>query len=86
MERIAMRDEEIEKMNNGRIEVIEKKQMKSIDEVLVEVNVLIDTHFFNQFSETKSSMFLKKVIAHQKTIEMNLLKSTRRTQNCPRRQ
>ena len=37
-------------------------EMKSIDDVLEEVEVLIDTHFFNEFSETKSSILLKKVI------------------------
>ena len=37
---------------------------KSIADVLEEVEVLIGTHFFNEFSETKSSQFLKKVIAH----------------------
>ena len=37
-----------------------KRRTKSIDEVLEEVEVLIDTHFFNEFSESKSSLFLKK--------------------------
>ena len=35
------------------------KRMNGIQEVLEEVDVLIDTHFFNQFFETKSSQFLK---------------------------
>ena len=89
MERIAMRDEEIEEMKkNGGIEVSEREQMirakrmKSIHEVLEEVGVLIDTHFFNEFAETKSSMFLKKVIAHQRLIDVNLFKKTWRTLNC----
>ena len=56
--------------------------MKSIEEVVEEVEGLIDTHFFNEFSETKSSQFLKKVISHQSTIEMRLLKKTWRTVNC----
>ena len=56
--------------------------MKSIEDVVEEVEVLIDTHFFNQLSESKSSHFVKKVTAHQSTIEMNLLKKTWRTINC----
>ena len=48
--------------------------MKSIEEVLEQVGVLIDTHLFNEFAKTKSSMFLKKVISNQKSIEMNLFK------------
>ena len=56
--------------------------MKSIAEVLEEVEVLIDTHFFNQFSETKSSLFLKRVLANQSAIETKLFKRTWRTLNC----
>ena len=62
--------------------MLRAKRMKSIEEVVEEVEVLIDTHFFNEFSETKSSQFLKKVIAHQSIIEMRLLKKTWRTINC----
>ena len=62
--------------------MIRAKQVKSIEEVLEEVGVLIDTHFFNEFTETKSSMFLKKVISNQNSIEMNLFKKTWRTLNC----
>ena len=50
--------------------------------MLEEVGVLIDTHFFNEFWETKSSLFLKKVIAHQRLIDVNLFKKTWRTLNC----
>ena len=57
-------------------------KMKSIAEVLEEVEVLVDTHFFNEFSETKSSLFLKKVVAHQGWIEMRLFKKTWRSLNC----
>ena len=62
--------------------MLRAKRIKSIEDVLEEEVVLIDTHFFNEFSETKSSQFLKKVIAHQSTIEMRLLKKTWRTINC----
>ena len=41
-------------------------RIKSINDVLVEVEVLIDTHFFNEFSETKSSMFLKEIKSFSK--------------------
>ena len=88
-ERIGLRDEEIDAIRrNGEIEERDKRQIiraeraKSIDEVLGEVEVLIDTHFFNEFSETKSSMFLKKVLANQNSIEMRLFKKTSRTLNC----
>ena len=40
--------------------MIRVKSMKGIAEVLEEVEVLIDTHFYNEFSEAKSSLFLKR--------------------------
>ena len=88
-EKIAQRDEEIERIKgDAQMEGREKSEklkavrMKSIAEVLEEVEVLVDTHFFNEFSETKSSLFLKKVISNQGTTDMNLLKKTWRTLNC----
>ena len=57
-------------------------KMKSIAEVLEEVQVLIDTHFFDEFSKTKSSMCLKRVIENQSVIEMRLFKKTWRTLHC----
>ena len=88
-ERIGMREEEIEKIRCDReIEEREKsqllgaKKMKCIADVLEEVEVLIDTHFFNEFHDTKSSMFLKRVVENQGWIEMRLLKRTWRTLNC----
>ena len=56
--------------------------MGIIEEVLEEVSVLIDMHFFNEFTETKSSAFLKNVIANQNTIDVNLLKRTWRSLKC----
>ena len=93
MERIETREEEMEVIRkNGEIEEGEKIQMlrvkktKNIQEVLEEVEVLIDTHFFNCFRETKSSTFLKKVFENQKCLDMRLLKKTWRSLNCsPRR-
>ena len=89
LERVKMRDEEIERIRlDTEIQESEKNQMlrgkriRSIDDVLEEVEALIDTHFFNDFSETKSSAFLKKVIAHQNSIDMRLFKRTWRTLNC----
>ena len=88
-ERICLRDEEIDKA--GKDEQIEERakkeklkaiKMKSIDDVLEEVEIVIDTHFFNEFSETKSSMFLKRVIANQNAIDAKTLKKTWRTLNC----
>ena len=42
--------------------------------MLEEVDVLIDAHSFNEFRETKSSLFLKKVIENQNVIDMRLRK------------
>ena len=59
MERVQIREEEIEEVRKGEIEETEKEQtlrvkrMKSIEDVLEEVGVLVDTHFFMEFSETK---------------------------------
>ena len=50
--------------------------------MLEEVEVLIDTHFFNEFYDTKSSIFLKSVIENQCWIEMRLFKRTWRSLNC----
>ena len=44
--------------------------------------MLIDTHFFNEFTGTKSSTFLKKVITNQSVIDVRLFKRTWRTLNC----
>ena len=54
---------------------------KSIADVLEEVEVLIDTHFFNAFWETKSSLFLKRIITSQNMIEMRLFRKAWRTLN-----
>ena len=89
MERIDIRDEEIKAINENReMEADEKakmlraKRMRSIEEVLKEVSVLIETHFFNEFPETKSSAFLKNVITNQNSIDLNLFKGTWRSLNC----
>ena len=57
-------------------------RMKSIADVLEEVEVVVDAHFFNEFSKTKSSVFLKKIITNQSVIDTRLLKKTWRTINC----
>ena len=46
------------------------ERYKSIAVVLEEVEVLIDTHFHDEFSETKSSLFLKKVVENRNLIDM----------------
>ena len=65
--RMVLREEEIDMIRRDRqIDEIEKRQkpnalrMKSIEEVREEVEVVVDLHFFNEFSKTKSSSFLKK--------------------------
>ena len=65
-----------------KAKMLRAKRMGSIDEVLEEVSVLIDTHFFNEFTETKSSAFLKNVIANQNLIDLNLFKRSWRSLNC----
>ena len=87
-ERISLRDVEIDRIRaDTKMEDFEKnqmicsKRMKSIAEVLEEVEVLFDTHF-NAFSETKSSAFLKLVLANQAEIEIWVFKNTWRTLNC----
>ena len=59
-----MREEEIEKIRVDRETeewkksgLLRAKMLKSIEEVMEKVEVLIDTHFFNEFYETKSSFF-----------------------------
>ena len=50
--------------------------------MLEEVEVLIDTHFFNQFLETKSSSFLKRVLECRSVIDTKLFKKTWKSLNC----
>ena len=54
--------------------------MKNNQEVLEEDEVLVDTHFF-EFSKTKSSTFLEKVMANQNAIDVRVFKKTWRTLN-----
>ena len=89
MGRIGVREGEIESTRKSgemsereKNQVLLAKKMKSIEDVLEEVEILIDAYFFNQFSGTKSSSFLKKVIENQRMIEVGLFKKTWRTLNC----
>ena len=73
MERVGFRDQDIETIRwNQQIEECEirrliwEKSAESIAEVIEEVEVLINTHLLNLFSETKSSTFLKRVIVYKK--------------------
>ena len=84
-----MRDEEMvairrndEMDEREKNQTIQAKRAKSMEEVLEDVVVLIETHFFNEFFVTKSSMFLKKVIANRSPIDIKLFKKTWRTLNC----
>ena len=88
VERMGIREEEIELVKgNGEMnerekdQILRAKRMKSIAEVLEEVDILIDTHFFNEFCETKSSSFLKRVILNQSAIDMTILKRSWRILN-----
>ena len=63
-------------------EVLKARKIKSIDEVLEEVETVIDTYFFNEFSKTQSSSFLKSVIDNRNMIDTRILQETWRTLNC----
>ena len=66
MERIVLREEMEKIRHDDEIEEREKNQklkamkMRSINELIEDVRVLIDIHYFDEFSRTKSSIFLKK--------------------------
>ena len=82
------RDEEKEKMEKSsemeehkKKEVLRMQRMKRIEEVLDEVEVLVGIHFFAAF-EQSSSLFLKRLVSNQKSINMNLLMKAWRTLNC----
>ena len=62
--------------------MLRAKRLKSISDVLEEVELLIDTHFFNEFYDMKSSFFLKRIIENQGWIAMTLFKRTWKTLNC----
>ena len=83
MERMAQRDGEMDSIReSGEMEegekglVLRSMKAKSIADVLEEVEVLIDMHHFNAFWETKSSLFLKRIIASHNSIDKNLLKKS----------
>ena len=59
----------------------ESDENEEHQDVLGEVEVL-HTYFFDEFSETKSSLFLKNIIDNQSTMEVILLKRAWRTVNC----
>ena len=63
-------------------QVLGAKRTRSIADVLEEVDVLIDTHFFHTISESKSSSFLKKAVTNQSVVDVRLFKTTWRTLNC----
>ena len=92
LERVEIRDEEVqtirqstEMVEREKKDALRAKMMKSIADVIEEVDVLVDTHFFNQFSQTKSSTFLKKVLENQGSIDLRLFRRTWRTMNCSQR-
>ena len=88
-ERIVLREEENDSLRrDSQIgeremnEMLTAKKMKNIEEVVEEVEVLVDTNFFNKFSESKSSSFLKRIVANQSVIDIRLLKKAWKTLNC----
>ena len=59
-----------------KILVLRYKKARSIEEALEELDVLIEPHFFNEFTETNSSAFLKTVITNHNSNNLNLFKRT----------
>ena len=53
-------------------QMLQAKNMKSIANVLQEVEAVIDIHFFDEFLKTKASTFLKKAMENQGTIDLTL--------------
>ena len=56
-------------------------KMKNTADVLEDAEVLVDTHF-NKFSESKSSSFLKRIVANQSVVDIRLFKNGWKTMNC----
>ena len=66
-------------------EMPKPRTIKSIEEVMEAVEVVIDTNFFNAFSEQSLSLslpFLKRVISNQGLIDLKLFKKSWRLLNC----
>ena len=88
LERIQRENECETIKQNGEVETCEKEQMirakksKSINDVVEEVEVLIDTHFFDEFSGTRSGSFLNKLVDKQGPVDIRLLRKAWRTLNC----
>ena len=72
----------LEMEESEKTQVLRAKRIKNIEDVLEDVGALVETYYFNEFSGTKSSAFLKKVISNQNTIDMNIFKRTWRSLNC----
>ena len=81
-EKRSKRSEGMEELERGRRQKLGSTRMRSIADVLGEVGVLVDQHFFNEISEIKTSIFLKKVIGNQSMIDMSVLKKPWRSLNC----
>ena len=75
-----LRNQEIDVRENN--ETLRASRTKCIADVLEEVVVLIDVHFFNEFSETKTKRFLKRVLENLNVIIVRNLRRAWRTLNC----
>ena len=83
-----MRDEEMDAIKEYRkmelhdkVQLLRAKRIGRVEDVLEEVSVLIDSHFDNEFTETKSSAFLNAT-ANQNLIDSHLFKRTWTSLNC----
>ena len=86
---IQMKDGEMETIRQNesmdereKDDILRAKKMKSVADILEEVDVLIDLHFYNEFSKIQSSLFLKRVMENQNAIDVRTFKKTWRTLNC----
>ena len=62
--------------------IIRAMKAKNIKDMLKEVEVPIDTIFYDEFLEMKSLLFLNKIVSNQGLVETRLLKKTRKATNC----
>ena len=71
----------IEMVEREKKDALRAKTLKNVADVIEEVEVLVDHHFFNKFSKTKSSTFLKRVLENQGSIDLRLFRRTWRSLN-----
>ena len=81
MWRLIRTDETEEWKKARRPECSERKEGRALTRCLKRL-MSSSKHFFDEFSETKPSLFLKNVIENRSSIDVMLIKRTWRTPNC----